>query len=85
LANDDPFKNKPQQIGVKYKIRLLLFASFFYLLELLKENFNEEQLIVNGILVVTLSLFSFIMKKTINIILFWVETFNFWWLMVVFL
>jgi hypothetical protein len=90
LANDDPhLKTVPQQIGVKRtKIAGLLLLLPFYLLELLKKNFNEEQLIVNGILVVTLSLFLAFANEKNNkyYTSFWVESIPiFWWLMVVFL
>jgi hypothetical protein len=58
LANDDPhLKTVPQQIGVKRtKIAGLLLLLPFLFVRAIKK-FNEEQLIVNGILVVTLSLF----------------------------
>jgi hypothetical protein len=89
LANDDPhLKTVPQQIGVKRtKIAGLLLLLPFYFLELFKNDFIEEQLIVNGILVVTLSLFLAFANEKNNkyYTSFWVESIPvFWWLMVVF-
>lgn len=89
LANDDPhLKTVPQQIGVKRtKIAGLLLLLPFYFLEFLKNNFIEEQLIVNGILVLTLSLFLACANETRSkyYTSFWVESIPiFWWLMVVF-
>jgi hypothetical protein len=55
----------------------------FYFLEFLT-NFIEEQLIVNLVLVVALSLF-FCNEKDLVLHFFWVESIPFfWWLMVVF-
>ncbi len=90
LTNDDPhLKTVPQQIGVKRtKIVGLLLLLPFYFLELLKNNFIEEQLIVNAILVLALSLFLAFAneKQTKYYTSFWVESIPiFWWLMVVFL
>ncbi|HEY4616611.1 MAG TPA: hypothetical protein VIH09_00265 [Flavobacterium sp.] len=89
LANDDPhLKTVPQQIGVKRtKIVGLLMLIPFYFLELLKNNFIQEQMIVNGILVVALSLFLAFAneKRSKYYTSFWVESIPiFWWLMVVF-
>jgi hypothetical protein len=90
LANDDPhLKTVPQQIGAKRtKIAGLLLLVPFYFLEFLKNNFIEEQLIVNGILVLTLSLFLAFAneKRSKYYTSFWVESIPiFWWLIVVFL
>ncbi|MFT5714625.1 MAG: hypothetical protein ACI9WT_001187 [Flavobacterium sp.] len=89
MANDDPhLKTVPQQIGVKRtKITGLLLLLPFYFLEFLKNTFIEEQLLVNGVLVVTLSLFLAFAneKQTKYYTSFWVESIPiFWWLMVVF-
>ena len=88
LANDDPhLKTVPQQIGVKRtKIVGLLLLLPFYFLEFLKNNFIEEQLIVNLILVIVLSLFFVFAneKRSPYYTSFWVESIPiFWWLMVV--
>lgn len=88
LANDDPhLKTVPQQIGVKQtKMVGLLLLIPFHFLELLKNNFIDEQLIVNGILVVALSLFLAFAneKRSKYYTSFWVESIPiFWWLMVV--
>lgn len=90
LVNDDPhLQTVPQQIGVKKTKRLGLFLLFpFYFLEFLKANFIEEQLIVNFILVLALSLFLLFAnkKRSKYYTSFWVESIPiFWWLMVVFL
>jgi hypothetical protein len=89
MANDDPhLKTVPQQIGVRRtKIAGLLLMVPFYFLEFLKNNFIEEQLIVNGILVIALALFlAFANEKRHKYYTsFWVESIPiFWWLMVVF-
>lgn len=89
LANDDPhLQTVPQQIGVKRtKITGLLLLIPFYFLEFLKNNFIEEQLIVNGILVLILALFLAFAneKRSKYYTSFWVESIPiFWWLMVVF-
>lgn len=59
LAYDDPhLKTVPQQIGVKRtKILGLLLLIPFYLLEFFKSNLDKDQLIVNFILVLMISLF----------------------------
>ena len=90
LANDDPhLQTVPQQIGVKNtKIVGLLLLLPFYFLEFLKTNFVEKQLIVNLVLVATLSLFLIFAneKRSRYYTSFWVESVPiFWWLMVVFL
>jgi hypothetical protein len=89
LANDDPhLKTVPQQIGVsRTKIVGLLLLLPFYFLELLKNNFIVEQLIVNGVLFVVLSLFLAFANENRSryFTSFWVESIPiFWWLMVVF-
>ena len=59
LAYDDPhLKTVPQQIGVKHtKILGLILLIPFYLLEFLKSNLDKDQLIINFILVLMISLF----------------------------
>jgi hypothetical protein len=89
LANDDPhLKTVPQQIGVnRTKIIGLLLLLPFYFLEFFKSNFIDEQLIVNLILVIALSLFLVFAneKRSKYYTSFWVESIPiFWWLMVVF-
>jgi hypothetical protein len=89
LTNDDPhLKTVPQQIGVsRTKIVGLLLLLPFYFLELLKNNFIVEQLIVNGVLFVVLSLFLAFANENRSryFTSFWVESIPiFWWLMVVF-
>ncbi|CAM2933447.1 hypothetical protein [Flavobacterium frigoris] len=89
LANDDPhLQTVPQQIGVrKTKMVGLLLLIPFYFLEFLKTNFIKEQLIVNAILVLILSLFLAFAneKRSRYYSTFWVESIPiFWWLMVVF-
>lgn len=90
LANDDPhLQTVPQQIGVKRtKILGLLLLIPFYFLELFKNNFIEKQLVVNLVLVVTLSLFLIFSNtnRSKYYTSFWVESIPIlWWLMVVFL
>jgi hypothetical protein len=59
----------PQRIGVKKtKIVGLSLLLPFYFLEFLKNNFIEEQLIVNGVLVFILALFLAFMRIGLNII-----------------
>lgn len=90
LANDDPhLQTVPQQIGVKKtKIVGVFLMLLFYFLEFFKTNFNEKQLIVNLVLVVSVSLFLFFAneKRPKYYTSFWVESIPvFWWLMVVLL
>ncbi|GGA63896.1 hypothetical protein GCM10008015_01000 [Flavobacterium palustre] len=90
LANDDPhLQTVPQQIGVKRtKILGLLLLFPFYFLEFFKTNFIQKQLVVNLVLVVTLSLFLIFSNtnRSKYYTSFWVESIPvFWWLMVVFL
>ncbi|MBU0941869.1 MAG: hypothetical protein KKD36_10625 [Bacteroidetes bacterium] len=89
LAQDDPHLHTvPQQIGVKNtKIVGLLLLFPFYLLEFLKHHFVQEQLMVNGILVLILALFLAFAneKRSKYYTSFWVECIPiFWWLLVVF-
>ena len=86
LANDDPhLKTVPQQIGVKRtKIVGLLLLVPFYFLEFFKSNFDKNQLIVNFILVLMISLFlSFANEKRSKYYTsFWVESVPIvWWLL----
>jgi hypothetical protein len=79
----------PQQIGVKRtKILGLLLLIPFYFLELLKSNFDANQLIVNLIIVIMIALFLLFAneKRTKYYTSFWVESVPIiWWLMVLFL
>jgi hypothetical protein len=89
LANDDPhLQTVPQQIGVRKTKMVGLSLLFpFYFLEFLKTNFIVEQLIVNLVLVLALSLFLIFAneKRSAYYTSFWVESIPvFWWLMVVF-
>ena len=89
MPHDDPhLQTVPQQIGVsKTKIVGVLLLIPFYFLELLKNNFIQEQLIVNAILVVVLCLFLAFANENRSKYYssFWVESIPiFWWLMVVF-
>lgn len=90
LTADDPhIQTVPQRIGVtNTKIVGLLLLLPFYFLEFLKNNFIEEQLIVNAILVLALALFLAFAneKRSKYYTSLWVESIPiFWWLMVVFL
>ncbi|MFV8327451.1 hypothetical protein [Flavobacterium sp. ZS1P14] len=87
LANDDPhLQTVPQQIGVKRtKILGSLLLIPFYFLEFLKSNFDENQLIVNLVLVIMISLFLLFAneKRSKYYTSFWVESIPIvWWLMV---
>ncbi|NRT10883.1 hypothetical protein [Flavobacterium sp. 14A] len=89
MANDDPhLQTVPQQVGTRNtKIIGLLLLIPFYFLEFFKYKFIAEQLIVNGILVVILSLFLAFAneKRSTYYTSFWVESIPIiWWLMVVF-
>jgi hypothetical protein len=86
LAKDDPhLKTVPQQIGVKHtKILGLLLLLPFYFLEFFKSNFDKNQLIINLILVIIISLFILFAneKKTKYYTSFWVESVPIvWWLL----
>ena len=86
LANDDPhLQTVPQQIGVKRTKTLgLLLMILFYFLEFLKSNFDENQLVVNLILVIMISLFLLFSneKRSKYYTSFWVESVPIvWWLL----
>ncbi|MDI1306564.1 MAG: hypothetical protein PSX42_17195 [bacterium] len=86
LANDDPhLQTVPQQIGVKRtKMLGLLLLIPFYFLELLKSNFDENQLIVNLIVVIMIALFLVFAneKRSKYYTSFWVESVPIvWWLL----
>lgn len=86
LAKDDlHLKTVPQQIGVKYtKILGLLLLLPFYILEFFKSNFDKNQLIINLILVIIISLFMLFAneKRTKYYSSFWVESLPIvWWLL----
>lgn len=90
LANDDPhLQTVPQQIGVKRtKILGLWLIILFFLLEFLKSNCNQKQIIVNLVLVIFISGFLLFAteKRSKYYTSFWVESIPiFWWLIVVFL
>ncbi|MFV8347151.1 hypothetical protein [Flavobacterium sp. ZB4P13] len=86
LTNDDPnLQTVPQQIGVKRtKILGLLLLLPFYILEFFKNNFDKNQLIINLILVITISLFMLFAneKRTKYYTSFWAESVPIvWWLL----
>ena len=86
LAKDDPhLKTVPQQIGVKHtKILGLLLLVPFYFLEFFKSNFDKNQLIINLILVIIISLFMLFAneKRSKYYTSFWVESVPIvWWLL----
>ena len=86
LAKDDPhLKTVPQQIGVKRtKILGLLLLLPFYFLEFFKSNFDKNQLIINLILVMIISLFMLFAneKRSKYYTSFWVESVPIvWWLL----
>jgi hypothetical protein len=86
LAKDDPhLKTVPQQIGVKRtKILGLLLLIPFYFLEFFKSNFDKNQLIINLILVIVISLFMLFAneKRSKYYTSFWVESVPIvWWLL----
>lgn len=86
LANDDPhLQTVPQQIGVKQTKIVGLFLLFpFYFLELLKSNFDANQLIINFILVLMIALFLIFAneKRSKYYTSFWVESVPIvWWLL----
>lgn len=88
VYNDDPhLQTVPQQIGVKRtKVLGLLLMLPFYLLEFLKSNFDKNQLLVNLIMIMVLSLFIVFSKpnRSKYYSSFWVEAVPvFWWLMIV--
>ena len=86
LANDDPhLQTVPQQIGVNQTKIVGLFLLFpFYFLELLKSNFDANQLIINFILVLMIALFLIFAneKRSKYYTSFWVESVPIvWWLL----
>ena len=89
LSHDDPhLKTVPQQIGVKKtKILGFILLLVFYFLEFLKTNFDKNQLFVNLILVVIVSLFFFYsnVKRSKYYTSFWAESIPIlWFLLVIF-
>lgn len=88
LANDDPhLKTVPQQIGVRRTKLLGLFLLLpFYFLEFLKSNFDKNQLVVNLLLVIMISLFLIFAndKRSKYYTSFWVESIPIvWWMLVI--
>jgi hypothetical protein len=88
LANDDPhLKTVPQQIGVRRtKLLGLLLLLPFYFLEFLKSNFDKNQLVVNLLLVIMISLFLIFAndKRSKYYTSFWVETIPIvWWMLLI--
>ncbi|MBG6063045.1 hypothetical protein IWX83_002853 [Flavobacterium sp. CG_9.1] len=88
LANDDPhLKTVPQQIGVRRtKLLGLLLLLPFYFLEFLKSNFDKNQLVVNLLLVIMISLFLIFAndKRSKYYTSFWVESIPIvWWMLLV--
>jgi hypothetical protein len=75
----------PQQIGVKRtKISGVLLLVLFYSLEFLKHDFIQKQLLVNLVLVATISLFLIFAneKRSKYYSSFWVESIPiFWWVL----
>ena len=87
LANDDPhLQTVPQKIGVKRtKILGLLLLVPFYFLEFLKSNFDSNQLIVNFILVIMLSMLIVFANQNRSkyYTSFWVESIPIvWWVFI---
>lgn len=90
LANDDPhLQTVPQQIGMqrtKFLGLLLLFP--FYFLEFLKSDLDKNQLLINLILVIIISVFLLFAteKRSQYYTSFWVESIPIiWWLMIIFI
>ena len=88
LANDDPhLKTVPQQIGVRRtKLLGLLLLLPFYFLEFLKSNFDKNQLVVNLLLVIMISLFLIFAndKRSKYYTSFWVESIPIvWWILLI--
>lgn len=86
LRFDDPhLKTVPQQIGVKRtKFTGLILLGIFYFLELLKSNFDENQLVVNFILVLIISGFLIFAneKRSKYYTSFWAEGIPIlWWIL----
>ena len=90
LSNDDPhLQTVPQQIGVrKTKTLGISLMILFYLLEFLKNGFDQKQLLVNAVLFVLLSFLLLFANENRSryYTSFWVEGIPIlWWLMVVFI
>lgn len=90
LKNDDPhLQTVPQQIGVKRTKTLgLLLLLCFYFLEFLKNNFEYKQLIINFILVISISSFLVFANENRSkyYTSFWVESVPvFWWFLLIIL
>ena len=88
LANDDPhLKTVSQQIGVRRtKLLGLLLLLPFYFLEFLKSNFDKNQLVVNLLLVIMISLFLIFAndKRSKYYTSFWVESIPIvWWMLLI--
>lgn len=88
LTKDDlHLKTVPQQIGVKQtKILGLALLIPFYFFEFIKSNFDENQLIINLILVIMISLFLLFAneKRTQYYTSFWAESVPIvWWLLLI--
>jgi hypothetical protein len=86
LQFDDPnLKTVPQQIGVKRtKIIGILLLVMFYFLEFFKQNFIQKQLLVNLVLVATISVFLLYAneKRSKYYSSFWVESIPIlWWIL----
>lgn len=86
LQFDDPnLQTVPQQIGVnRTKISGVLLLVLFYSLEFLKHDFIQKQLLVNLVLVATISLFLIFAneKRSKYYSSFWVESIPiFWWVL----
>ena len=88
LKQDDPhLKTVPQQIGAfKTKMLGLLLLIVFYLAEFLKSNLDEQQLIINFILILIISLFLYFANENRSkyYTSFWVESLPIlWWILIV--
>ena len=86
LQFDDPnLQTVPQQIGVKQtKIIGMLLLVLFYFLEFLKHDFIQKQLLVNLVLVATISVFLLFANEIRSKYYssFWVESIPvFWWIL----
>ena len=86
LTQDDPhLKTVPQQIGVKRtKILGLILLVLFYISEFLKSNFDQNQLLINFILIVIISMFLIFanQKRSKYYTSFWAESIPIlWWML----
>lgn len=86
LKHDDPhLKTVPQQIGVKWtKYVGLILLGIFYVLEFLKSNFDVNQLLINFILILIISLFLVFAneKRSKYYTSFWAESIPIlWWIL----